>query len=336
MPYGPPGAQRPAQRVSAADVRTVRFGKPPFGKRGYDEAEVDDFLRLVADTLARTPGGSRVSAGQVHEIAFRKPKIGSRGYDEDEVDAFLDVVEGELKWRETPEGQHEAAADGLDPALGSMGGPMGGGSGPPGGPIGPAMGGPPGMGMGGPPGMSGPPGLPPMGGSGMGMGSSGMGGQVAAPPVPPPPPYAPARQAVRATAVVVIYDRGRLLAVELTDPQTGRTAYRPPGGDVAFGERGNETVQRAFHDEYGTGLTDVRPLATLESIYRFGGGEEHELVLVYEAVPLDQAVWQQQRLIGRGPNGPTSAVWAPIDLFRRREASLLPDGMLALLDTLPG
>jgi DivIVA domain-containing protein len=299
--------------------------------------EVDDFLRLVADTLARTPGGSRVSAAQVHEIAFRKPKIGSRGYDEDEVDAFLDVVEGELKWRESAEGQHELANEGLDPGLGPMGGAMasvsGPPGGPPGGPIGGPMGGPPGMsGMGGPPGLAMPPG---MGGPGM----PGMGGQVAAPPqVPPPPPgyAAQARQLVRATAVVVIYDRGRMLAAELTDPQSGRTVYRPPGGDVAFGERGNETVQRAFHDEFGTGLTDVRPLATLESIYRFGGAEEHELVLVYEAVPLDQAVWQQQRLIGRGPNGTTSAVWVPIDLFRRREATLLPDGMLALLDTLPG
>jgi DivIVA domain-containing protein len=261
MPYGPPAAQRPIQRVTAADVRTVRFGKPPFGKRGYDEMEVDDFLRLVADTLAQAPGGSRINAGQVHEVAFRKPRIGSRGYDEDEVDAFLDLIEAELRWRETPEGQHDLAVEAAGVAAGG--------------------------------------------------------------------------QAVRSLAVAVIYDRGRLLASEITDPATGRTLYRPPGGDIAFGERGHDTVVRAFRQEFGAGLTDVRPLATLESIYRLGGQQEHELVLVYEAVPVDQALWTQQRLIGRGPGGPTTAVWVPTDLFRRRDAALLPDGMLALLDTLP-
>jgi DivIVA domain-containing protein len=265
MAYGPPAAQRPTQRVTANDVRAVRFGKPPFGKRGYDEMEVDDFLRLIADTLAMAPGGTRVSSVQVNQVAFRKPRIGSRGYDEDEVDAFLDAVEAELRWRETPEGQREIAAETAAAATGGGG-----------------------------------------------------------------------RRSVRAVAVVVIWDRGRLLAAELTDSATGRTVYRPPGGEIAFGERGQETVLRAFREEFGAGLTDVRPLATLESIFRIGGQDGHELVLVYEAAPVDPALWTQQRLLGHGPGGPTSAVWVPIDVFRRRDAVLLPEGMLALLDTLPG
>jgi DivIVA domain-containing protein len=35
------------------DVATVAFGKPPLGKRGYDEDEVDAFLDLVEAELAR-------------------------------------------------------------------------------------------------------------------------------------------------------------------------------------------------------------------------------------------------------------------------------------------
>src|SRR5436190_14921384 len=108
---GAPGAQQPPRRITAADVGAVGFGKPPFGKRGYDEGEVDDFLHQVADTLALAPGGARVSAADVHDVAFRKPRLGSsRGYDEDEVDAFLDLVEAELRWRASPDGQRELAA----------------------------------------------------------------------------------------------------------------------------------------------------------------------------------------------------------------------------------
>lgn len=254
-PLGRPGARGPEQRITAADVHAVRFSKPPFGRRGYDEGEVDEFLRLVAESLTQLPGLSRVDGDRVREISFRKPKVGSRGYDEDEVDAFLDLVETELRWRESPEGRQERFAE-ISPS--------------------------------------------------------------------------PSARAVRAVAVAVLLDRGRLLVAEMPDPVTGRTVYRPPGGEVAFGERGQETVVRAFREDYGIPLTEVRPLATLESIYRFAGRDGHELVLVYSAAPTGPGLAGQQRLVGR--HGDVSAIWVPVDLFRRGEAALLPDGLLALLD----
>lgn len=256
-------ARRPEQRVGASDVRSVQFGKPPFGRRGYDEIEVDEFLRKVAEGLAQTAGGPRVDAEEVHQVAFRKPRIGSRGYDEDEVDAFLDLVEAELRWRASPDGQLEMAV----PAAGPM----------------------------------------------QSLGS----GPVAAGP------------SVRAVTVALIADRGRLLVTELPDPVTGRTVYRPPGGEIGFGERGHEAVRRALADEFGIGVAEVRPLATLESIHRFAGRDAHELVLVYEVIPTDPAVWQQQRL--RSRRGDLTAIWAPVDMFRRGEAALLPDGLIPLL-----
>jgi DivIVA domain-containing protein len=254
-PPGRPGTSGPEQRITAADVRAVRFGKPPFGRRGYDEGEVDGFLRLIAETLVQAPGISPLDADSVHEIAFRKPRIGSRGYDEDEVDAFLDMVEAEMRWRESPEGRQERTAE------------------------------------------------------------------------PSPPPVI---RAVRAVAVAVAVDNGRLLVVELADPVTGLTVYRPPGGEVAFGERGHETVVRAFREDFGVPLAEVRPLATLESIHQFAGRDGHELVLVYEATPTGPGLAAQQRLVGR--HGELSAIWVPVDLFRRGEATLLPEGLLGLLD----
>ncbi|HZB51313.1 MAG TPA: DivIVA domain-containing protein [Mycobacteriales bacterium] len=254
-PPGRPGARGPEQRITAADVRAVRFSKPPLGRRGYDEGEVDEFLRLVAESLGQPPGGSQINGDQVHEIAFRKPKIGSRGYDEDEVDAFLDLVEVEMRWRESPDGRLERTTE-----------------------VGPT----------------------------------------------------PGVRAVKAVAVAVLLDRGRLLVAELPDPVTGRTVYRPPGGEVAFGERGQETVVRAFREDFGIPLTEVRPLATLESIHRFAGRDGHELVLVYEAAPTGPGLVTQQRLVGR--RGDVSAIWVPVDLFRRGEAALLPEGLLTLLD----
>jgi len=278
MAYGYAGqtvARRPAQRITAADVRSVQFGKPPFGRRGYDEIEVDDFLGKVTEALTQSRGTPAVDAEEVHQVAFRKPRIGSRGYDEDEVDAFLDLVEVELRWRASPEGQQEMAG----PAGGPSGyGARGGMAAAPNGPV---------------------------------------GGPVAAVPV------------VRAVTVALLADRGRMLVVELPDPVSGRTAYRPPGGDIDFGERGHEAVRRALQEDFGIPLSEVRPMATLESIHRFAGREAHELVLVYEVASSDTQVWSQPRL--RSRRGDLTAIWAPVDMFRRGEATLLPDGLLPLL-----
>lgn len=283
MAYGYAGqalARRPEQRITASDVRSVQFGKPPFGRRGYDEIEVDDFLRKVTEALSQTRGAPALEAEEVHQVAFRKPRIGSRGYDEDEVDAFLDLVEAELRWRASPDGQQELA--------GPVSGP--GGYGPP---------------------------------TGLAAGLVGApGGGLGAAPVAAGP-------AVRAVTVALLADRGRMLVTELPDPVTGRTVYRPPGGEIAFGERGHEAVRRSLLDEFGIQLSEVRPMATLESIHRFAGREAHELVLVYEVATADQQVWTQPRLMSR--RGDRSAIWAPVDMFRRGEATLLPDGLLPLL-----
>src|SRR5678816_4202049 len=40
-------------RLTPADVHNVAFKKPPIGKRGYDEEEVDAFLDEVERELAR-------------------------------------------------------------------------------------------------------------------------------------------------------------------------------------------------------------------------------------------------------------------------------------------
>src|SRR3954447_10429685 len=79
--------------LTPADVHNVAFSKPPIGKRGYNEDEVDQFLDLVEDTLAqlqeenddlrqhseeleKSPKGGVVAAGgsaaSVDEAAVRK------------------------------------------------------------------------------------------------------------------------------------------------------------------------------------------------------------------------------------------------------------------------
>jgi len=38
--------------LTAEDVRSATFDKPPWGKRGYNEDHVDEFLDTLAATIA--------------------------------------------------------------------------------------------------------------------------------------------------------------------------------------------------------------------------------------------------------------------------------------------
>ena len=54
--------------LSPADVHNVAFSKPPIGKRGYNEDEVDQFLDLVEDTLAQLQDENDDLQAQVEEL----------------------------------------------------------------------------------------------------------------------------------------------------------------------------------------------------------------------------------------------------------------------------
>ena len=68
--------------LTPADVHNVAFKKPPIGKRGYDEDEVDAFLDEVERELARliednnelrAAGGSRAAAPVRRSVRRRRP-----------------------------------------------------------------------------------------------------------------------------------------------------------------------------------------------------------------------------------------------------------------------
>jgi DivIVA domain-containing protein len=100
-PGGPARAETPTTRggLTADDIVKVAFSKPPLGKRGYNEDEVDAFLDRVEQQLRTPQATGGVTVEDVHNIAFSKPATGKRGYNEDEVDAFLDLVVESLRPR---------------------------------------------------------------------------------------------------------------------------------------------------------------------------------------------------------------------------------------------
>lgn len=99
-----PQAQAPVQqpatprsvdspKLTAADIRKVAFHRPPRGRRGYQESQVDAFLDRIEATLL---GQDNLTGKDIRDVRFSRPLIGRRGYDETEVDAFLGQIEQQL------------------------------------------------------------------------------------------------------------------------------------------------------------------------------------------------------------------------------------------------
>ena len=79
--------------LTADDVRNATFDKPPWGKRGYDEKSVMDFLQLAA---RRLDGRGHLTADDVRGVRFGKPPLGRRGIDVGQVDELLSSIAGRI------------------------------------------------------------------------------------------------------------------------------------------------------------------------------------------------------------------------------------------------
>ncbi len=90
-PPRPKAAQE--KKLTARDIRNIAFHRPPRGRRGYQESQVDAFLDRIEATLL---GQDNLTGKDVRDVRFSRPLIGRRGYDETEVDAFLARVEQQL------------------------------------------------------------------------------------------------------------------------------------------------------------------------------------------------------------------------------------------------
>ena len=134
---------------------------------------------------------------------------------------------------------------------------------------------------------------------------------------------------IRPIAICVCRDGQRILVTEFRTK--GREYYRPIGGTIEFGERGEQAVRREFREEIMADLAEVRYLGTLENIYTDAGRRGHEIVLVYDGRLTDTSLYQQEVILGDENGVPFRAVWKTMDAFGPGKPPVYPEGLLALL-----
>jgi len=136
---------------------------------------------------------------------------------------------------------------------------------------------------------------------------------------------------IRPIAICVCRDGDRILVAEGRDSKKDQTFYRPLGGTIEFGERGEETVRRELMEEIGATLTEVRYLGMLENIFVYEGRRGHEIVLVYDGKLADRSLYQKELIQGDELGQEFKAVWKRLDDFGDGKPPLYPEGLLVLL-----
>ena len=139
------------------------------------------------------------------------------------------------------------------------------------------------------------------------------------------------QEKIRPIAICVCLHEGRILVAEGHDSKKGQTFYRPLGGTIEFGERGEETVRREFAEEIGADLTEVRYLGMLENIFTYEGWRGHEIVLVYDGIISNDWLYQKETIQGDELGTPFKVMWKRLDEFAPGQPPVYPDGLLDLI-----
>lgn len=138
---------------------------------------------------------------------------------------------------------------------------------------------------------------------------------------------------IRPIAICVFLHQNKILVSEGYDPIKAQTFYRPLGGMLEFGERGEDAIRREIHEELDAEVTDVRFLSLLESIFTYNGQPHHELVLVYDGRFINGLIYESTELSGReaGDEQPFKVLWKSLADFGAGHPPLYPEGLLDLL-----
>jgi hypothetical protein len=137
---------------------------------------------------------------------------------------------------------------------------------------------------------------------------------------------------VRTRAVAVLRRHGRAGEILVTGGHNDRTNedyFRPLAAEVAQGEHAGETLRRVIHSTTGSDVANLSLLGSLEATHHGLAGWVNEVTFVYQGDLVDIALHNLDDVpLSTGATG----TWQRLEAFRDDDATLLPDGLLELID----
>ncbi len=143
------------------------------------------------------------------------------------------------------------------------------------------------------------------------------------------------KEGIRVLALCVFRRGEYVLVSEYKNNVNEQVYYRPIGGKVEFQERAYDAVCREVEEELGQPIKNLHYLKTFESIFTREELPFHEIILLFEADLVNEALYAPHTIIrGVEADGePLTVVWKPLSAFNET-TPLYPEGLLELLHSL--
>jgi len=108
---------------------------------------------------------------------------------------------------------------------------------------------------------------------------------------------------------------------------------RPLGGGVEFGERAEAALAREIREELGQEIENVRLFAVLENVFTYEGRPSHEIVFVFDADFVDEAIYQKEILAfyEEAMSASFTARWMTLEQIEAENVRLVPEALRELL-----
>ncbi len=136
---------------------------------------------------------------------------------------------------------------------------------------------------------------------------------------------------IRAVAIGLVIEQNRLLVFEGYDDTRQSFYYRPLGGEIEFGETGEQALKREFLEEINQPIDQIEYLETLENHYFLDDVQGHELVRVYRVSLVNPEAYHQDYLISESGQLPLHTRWLDISQLAQTPERLVPKGIWRLL-----
>lgn len=102
---------------------------------------------------------------------------------------------------------------------------------------------------------------------------------------------------IRPLALVLVENRGKILAKKDFDSHKQEDFYRIPGGGIELGETSEQALRREIREEFNAELEQVELLEVLENIFTYEGKPGHEIVFLYRADFVDKGMYEKEELV---------------------------------------
>jgi ADP-ribose pyrophosphatase YjhB (NUDIX family) len=141
---------------------------------------------------------------------------------------------------------------------------------------------------------------------------------------------------VRPKAICIIRKEQQILVEYSKWPTEKDVFYVPLGGQIKYGEYGEDTIRREILEEIKAEVEDIHYLGTIENIFEAKKKIGHEIVLVYEARFVDETLYEKEMIEGleTEPDPPLPMVlyWKTPEEIEQEGLPLYPEGLRELLE----